>query len=215
MRMVAVAVVIVGCGPAVLPPPAAPERVIPAMEAPRPEAGKAQVAIAADEPARVEEVTGHFEGVGAEGDAVEGLTYRTLCPVTPCIANVELGPRDIRLTSLVDPEHAGTGTILVGEQPTAYRYALGHNTSPAVGRQLGGIFALTYGGLGVIGGSILLGVGQTTDTDVYGNTTPGTNFRPWGAATLVLSSALIVYGVHLLRDTGGQVQDGTGVQWTP
>jgi hypothetical protein len=215
MRMAVVAFVIVGCGPAVLPPPAAPAREMPAMEAPQPEAGKGQVAIAADEPSLVEEVTGHFEGVGADGFPVDGLTYRTVCPVTPCIANVELGSRDVRLTSLADPEHSGTGTIVVGDQPSAYRYALGHNTGPAVGRQFGGAYALTFGGLGVIGGAILIGIGQPHELDVNGNPSTGPNLRPWGMATAVVSTALIAYGWHLLRGSEGHAQEGTGVQWTP
>ena len=207
----------VGCTPTVLPPPQVPERLLPDLPGPppEPEPNKSQVTIVADEPSTVEEVTGTYEGVDVEGYAVSGLTYATVCAQTPCVTNLAHGDHVLRLTSLADAEHNGTGTISVGERPIAYRYALGHNIEPHGGRLVGGGFLLVYGIMDVIGGPILIGIGKETETNFDG--TPGAthDWRPLGVGMTVVGIGLIALAWHMMHHSEGSQQEGAGVQWTP
>jgi hypothetical protein len=202
-----------GCLPEALPPPVAPEQVMPPLPAAAPqEAGKGQATIDADEPALVEEVTGHAEGITPDGWPVSELTYRTVCPATPCAANLELGDHDLRFTSLADPSHgSGTGSITVGPQPTNYRYALGHNVDPT----LGWIAPFILGTGAVVAGITFTAIGQTTTLDDHANTIPGPNVRPAGLVTMGVGVALTTLALYLWSHDRGATQPGTGVQWTP
>lgn len=176
---------------------------VPSLVGP-PTAGNGQVTFAADEPAIVEEITGHVEGVTSGGRFVSGLSYQTACPQTPCVANLPLGPHDLRITSLSDPTHVGMGSIIVGPQPTDYRYALGHNIYPEV---VGGALALSAGICGLFVGPVFIAVGNT------GNNGP--NFTPYGYGALIGGLALTALGAILIANGRGTTQDGTGLQWTP
>jgi len=204
MRRVLAAFLAASCAPNVLPPPAVPEQVMPPMAASAPaEPNMGVVAIATDEPSIVEEITGHMEGVTSGGRVVSGLTYKTVCRQTPCATDLAFGGHDLRMTSLTDPNHNGTGSITVGPQPIDYRYALGHNLDA----HMGGIGAISLGFTAMVIGPVFIGIGNAGGS--------GPNFTPYGYASLLGGIALTVLGGLLLSAGRGTMQDGTGVQWTP
>jgi hypothetical protein len=193
-----------------LPPPAPPARVMPSVPGPMPapEPNHGIVTIDADEPSTVEQVTGTYSTVADDGTVASGLTYKTVCSATPCVANLRLGPHDLELTSNLDPMHNGQTTITVGEQPSVLRYALGHNWSPplapGLGLMIGGI-AATFGG-------------AFTAAFAGENNGGGLNTTGYvGLGATVVGTVALVVGVRMIMNTafGGTVQSGTATQWTP
>lgn len=206
MRCIA-ALVLAGCLPAVLPPPAtpAPAPVIVPPRAPEPGKGQVTIATADGEPAVVEEATGHLESTTSDGTAIDGTTYRTVCSATPCTANLEPGDHALRFTALGDPAHGGTGTITVDEQPSVYRYALGQGVAPEIG---GGGALVGVGVAGVITGLTLVLLSNA------GPEMDQPNTGPLGLATLAAGGALTALGLYLWERHRGAIQPGAGVQWT-
>ncbi len=152
----------------------------------------------AGEPALVEEVTGRVEATS--GDGYDGITYRTVCPATPCKAELVPGDHALKLTSLADPLHNGTGTLTVDTQPLVYRYQLGHQTQQPL---RGSLFLLPLGTLALTLGGFVAGVG------------PSSTERWIGGGMMTAGAALVVLGAKLLSGARGEVQNGTGIQWTP
>jgi hypothetical protein len=230
MRRAVAAIALAGCMPVTVPPPTVPEPVLPQMVAaapPPPLPGQGQVTIAtvddADEPALVEEVTGHYEGTASDGSAVDGLTFGMVCAATPCQVNLPVGDHLLRFTSLVDPQNGGAATITAGAQPSAYRYALGRTTGPTyVGAT---IAAFTVGTAATTLGFLMVGLGKQTDVPNScfamegpncAGPFPTTNYTTAGAITAVAGLALTALGVYWVsKHFAGSVQPGAGVQWTP
>jgi hypothetical protein len=185
-----------------LPPPPSPDRVAPILpeESPAP-AGMGQVAIATstDEPALVEEVTGHMEGIASDGTFVSGLTYQTVCSSTPCLATLPVGEHAVRLTSLQDPNHSGSGSLEISPQAMNYRYALGHQEDHA-GALVGGILLLSLSPVALVPGLLVLNNSSTGE-------------KIGGGALLVTSAALAIVGTIVLHHATFISQEGTGVEW--
>ena len=194
-----------GCAPTVLPPPQAPAPLPPPVAV-----GDGQVAIdtVGSSPAVVEEITGHYEGMTAGGYGVDGLTYRTVCRATPCVASLEPGDHDLRFTSLVDAHDGGTATITAAAQPTAFRYAMGHSTDPSVGW----ILPFTLGDMATITGLTLLAIGHADGITPQGMPT-SSNVTPAGEVTLAVGVGLTAFALYLWSKERGSVQAGTGYQW--
>ena len=193
-----------------MPPPAAPAPVMPPLQPLAPEPNHGQVSIDADEPSRVDLVTGTTESeyTDADGNIVPYTAdvYRSLCAATPCVTSLRFGPRQLRITSNLDPTHSGTGTVAVGAQPTDYRFALGHNHSPPIGP-----------GVGVmLGGVVALFAGSFTAAFTSTPSALSTaNYAEIGVGCAGAVALTVGLWMILRSALGGTVQDGTGVQWTP
>jgi hypothetical protein len=209
---VGLALFLVGCSVRNLPPPPTPDRIAPAVpvpaEPPPPGKGRVVIGIVGDEPSLVQTLTGRMYGVTSRADVVSGDVYTTVCSTTPCVADLDLGTHDVTITSTTNPTHTGAGTITAGPQPSVYRYALGRD-EPHVGRLIGGINAVVWGGI-VIGGCAI-GLG------VEGNRNGGVDPGVVAALVtgLVVGGGLAVLGTYLLAQPAGEQQSGTGVQWVP
>jgi hypothetical protein len=197
-----------------LPPPAAPERVLPNAPAPLgpPAQGMGQVTIdTVFEPAHVEEITGRTEIALAQGE-VEGITLRDVCLTTPCSANLLYGPRQLRFTSLQDPQRSGMGVIVVGAQPSIYRYALGHR-SESSGARLAGVLLLAGGLILPLTGVPMYAVGMQTDPQT--KQPRSTGVADAGIGLMATGGAMLVTSIVLLSISRPEVQNGTGIQWIP
>jgi hypothetical protein len=195
----------------VLPPPPEPERVVPASYAPAPPAPQGTSPLILDtpaEPATVEEVTGHYEGTDSRGHSMEGSTYRNVCASTPCAANLELGQHVLRFTSLVDPLNGGTGVVLAGPRPSAYRYAMGHGDP---GKAMVGLVTTSLGVAAASAGFAFFLSGTMTDSITHQQSSPGEASA--GTGLMVGGGVLAVAGAVMAFLWGPRVQNGTGVQW--
>jgi hypothetical protein len=208
-----IALVLGGCERQ-LPPPATPDRVLPHAPAPLgpPAQGMGQVTIdTVFEPAHVEEITGRTEIALTHGE-IEGVTLRDVCLTTPCSANLLFGPRQLRFTSLQDPQRSGIGTLVVGAQPSAYRFALGHRTESA-GPRLAGVLTLVGGLVLPLTGVPLYAIGSATDAHTHMATSPA--IADTGIGLIATGGALLVTSIVLLTISRPEVQQGTGIQWIP
>jgi hypothetical protein len=194
-----------------LPPPPMPEPVLPDVPLPAPPASPNDGQVLLDtvnDPARVEEVTGHVEGADSRGRLLAGEVYRPVCSSTPCAANLSLGTHELRFSSLTDPAAGGVASVDAGPIPTAYRYAMGRRDGRA-----------TFVGLG----SLALGVGAALSgiaLDADGSMTSPTSGQPQsaelqsaGTAMIIGGVALAAVGVILLIAAGPEAQEGQGTQW--
>ncbi|HEY4240634.1 MAG TPA: hypothetical protein VGM88_12520 [Kofleriaceae bacterium] len=198
------------CGQTIVPPPQTPAREMPAMERPEAAPGHGTIAIATDEPASVEVVTGHVEAVSADGWPVNGTSYRTVCAATPCVASLKVGERDLRFRALDDPAHVnGIATVTIGEQPTNYHFAMGHSTDA----KFHWVAPVIVGTAAVIIGLTLVGLGQTTKLDGSGDEVPGPDVRPAGIGVALGGAVLTGLGVWLASRSAGTSQVGAGVEW--
>jgi hypothetical protein len=199
---------VAGCMPTVLPPPTVPDRVLPPGVAPA--QGETAIVTVSD-PALVEEVTGRYEGVTDGGHGVTGFTYRTVCVTTPCVAVLPPGPHDLRFTSLADTHNSGTAIVTAtSQQPTAYRFAMGHSTDP----RIGWLIPFSFGSMGVVAGIALTAIGNVQGLTAEGMKT-STDVQTPGLITLGIGVVLVALGAYLWNRERGSVQDGAGVQWTP
>jgi hypothetical protein len=199
----------VGCGIAAqLPPPEAPDQVMPPVSAnAAPGAGDGQATLDADEPSSVDEYAGDTSYIDGDGNEQSSPTYTPVCAATPCVANLVPGPHQLRFTSNADDNHFGIGTVTVGAQPTDYRFALGHNDlNPHFTR---GLFTTVGGATAALGGIFMYAFTQQP-----GSPSPSSSVGTAGLITALVGAAITVLGVHWLGDPG-HAQDGTGVQWTP
>ena len=202
---VAVAALVSSCTPTMIPPPPEPARFVPELASlGPPPPGKGQITINADKPSLVEQVTGHYEGV-ARGHRITGLTFATVCPSTPCVANVDLGEHPLRLTSLADANDNGDATISVGPQPSAFNYNLGHN----VAADVRWVAPISLAIPALITGLVFAALGQPGGSTVD----PAPNFRPLGFGLLIGGGALTALAIWMGQQNNGSTQNGTGVQW--
>jgi hypothetical protein len=195
----------------VLPPPSVPDRVLPPSYAPAPAPPQGTSQIILDTPgqaATVEEITGRYEGSDSRGHSVEGATYRTVCASTPCAANLELGQHALRFTSLVDPLNGGTGVVLAGSQPSAYRYAMGRNEP---GNALMGLLIASLGGAACSGGITLYFAGSSTNLITRQQSSPSEATA--GIGLIVGGGVVAVAGAVMAFLWGPRLQNGAGVQW--
>jgi hypothetical protein len=197
-----VSTLVAGCIPQQVPPPAAPERVmsdLPASAAVVPPApGKGQVS--------VDENIGTTTVTDADGNVYDSAVYKPVCSATPCVTNLDFGSHDLKLTSNVDANHSGMGTITVGAQPIDYRYALGHND--LMPHFTSGLFTAVGGATLTMGGLFAYGFTQKP-----GGLAPSSSWGTAGLISMVIGLAVTALGVHLLSDAG-VAQAGTGAQWT-
>jgi hypothetical protein len=198
--------------PVVLPPPATPRPTMPERGASTPpaEANKAAVSLVADEPSLVEEITGHYEGIDSQGFGIDGSTYATLCPATPCVVNLGFGDHQLRITSLVDPHDAGTDTLTVPPHPIDYRMNLGHSTDP----RFAWILPLTLGGMSLSAGIVFTALGDVKGFDNKGMET-STNVRPVGIGMMIGGAALTAFALWLWHHESGTQQPASALVWTP
>jgi hypothetical protein len=200
---------VVGCAlPIQLPPPAEPARVMPALSAPAPEPGQGQVAIDADEPSTVERYTGDTTYIDTDGNMQTAAVYAPVCSATPCVTTLAFGDNALRLTSNLDPNHSGIGTVSVAEQPTDYRFALGHNDiSPHF---VSGLFTVVGGATVAMSGLFAYAFTQKQSEGLA----PQGAWGVGGLVALGVGTAITALGAYLLGDPG-HAQAGTAVQWTP
>jgi hypothetical protein len=163
-----------------------------------PPAGKSIVLIDADRPAEVDEVTGTVSGyaMGRRGYAY-GIATRPIC-MTPCATHLDQGFHE--LVFRTDGGWGGTAQLTVGDQPTAFRYALGHSDAH-LGARIGAATALSFGITSVAVGLPLWASSDGSVSNV------GMYLSGGGAALTVL-------GAVLLAIYRGEYQPGTGMQWT-
>jgi hypothetical protein len=196
-----------GCMPQQLPPPAAPEPVIAEVAAVPTAPGKGQATLDADEPSTVMEDIGSTPFTDDDGNTLMSPIYKTVCAATPCVTNLDFGAHDLQFTSNVDALHSGTGTLTVGEQPIDYRFALGHNDpSPHFAT---GLTTTIAGAALMFGGMFAYGITQQP-----GGFAPSSSWGTAGIVSFAVGIAALAVGVHLLADPG-TMQNGTGTQWTP
>jgi hypothetical protein len=116
-----------------LPPPQAPEQIVPAVDPggqPAPGLGRVLIDVDGDQ-ATVQQVMGGSIGAVGGGHAFAGAleVSRPLC-VTPCKVDLSPGPQALRFVSQTDPDRRGDAFINVDSATTVYRYKLGRSRRP-------------------------------------------------------------------------------------
>jgi hypothetical protein len=150
------------------------------------------------QPAVVEESTSRLEAEDYDGNVILGTNYRRVCPTTPCSVDLPLGVHSLRFTGLRDDTWAGEGEVTIGNETTAYRYALGHNVTRRA-YQLLGVFGIA---LGVP--ALVFGTGFAVFVPP----------NPAGVGVALGGGALIALGALLNVLFPYEHQNGTGAQWT-
>jgi hypothetical protein len=152
----ALAVILVitqACSPVqTLPPPAAPDRSLPRLEAPLPPAGGglARVIVSTDVPARVERVLAITEMPMRRYGTTDVPSLGVLCESTPCVVTLPYGDYELNFTSLQDPARVSSTTLRVQGDPVVLKHALGqerHASGQAIGATLMVTGALLLGGM--------------------------------------------------------------------
>ncbi len=174
---------------------------MPAIAIGDPPEGASTVLIDADQSAHVSEVTATMQGIGVSSNgwlAMRGVATRPLCS-TPCAVHLPRGPHSL-IFRRADGSWGGTAQLDVGMKPTAYRYAMGRESS-GVGLRVGGIMALTFGFSAASTGLFFYAVG-----DEIGARSLATPFAVGGIGLTVLGAVLLYLGRP-------EVQNGSGVRW--
>jgi len=187
-----------GCGIRYLPPPAAPQRVVPQVELEPEGPGEGEGRVVID-----------TEGVPARVVNLRaGLFSRALC-ITPCAVNLPLGPHELSLQSRADPRRMSTGVVSVGTRPSVYQHALGHHDDNAVFRTIA-VSSWSLSLLSLLTGGLLWGLFEATSTDdsSSGVVDAGRTMVYGGGILAVVGAVFTVLGRPV-------VQEGTGVQWVP
>ena len=196
---------------ATLPPPPAPSAAdVPANVALLPSSpGKGRVLLeATNGPASVDEVVAHENGVvyGRRGTwSTESEVTRPVCTETPCAANLDYGPHDLRFHALTGSDDVGDARVNVGTGDSAVLSTMGRQTSGGAGHAAG-ILALYFGASALAAGTAMTGVAAAQDD---GNKT----VLYAGGATLGIGAGLAVLGaVLVLLDRPAQ-QEGSSAQY--
>jgi hypothetical protein len=154
---------------------------------------------------------GAYNGMGGmAGGLVES---KPLC-VTPCVVNLPKGEHQINL-STTDADGnlwSITDTIQVGDQPTAYRAALGVERTH-LGAQIAGLTLASIGPSLLLTGGIFYAIPGHSETAA----TPSESSPLRGPGEWMLGIGVVttVVGIVLLMQGRTEEQSGTGVQWTP
>ena len=219
--LVVVQLSVQACSVRSLPPPRAPERVVPTAtnESPPLHEGEGQLTLdAVDGPAHADLVTGRTAvlnyaqswGVRHRGSTpvlATQLSTRPLC-VTPCTVNLPLGPHEISFTSVDEASpRSGTAYINVGSHPSIVRHAMGFQETH-VGGIVGALLLVGFGISGIAAGGALMGI-HAADS-AHAN-----DLGVVGGATLGIGGALTLGGILLGLYSRPESQPGTTVQWTP
>lgn len=201
----------------ILPPPAAPERVLPAMrtDVPDPAAGEGRVALDVVEgPARVDEVlarsSASSSGVAvSSGGAVvvgsgyaEGTSTRHVC-TTPCLVNLPFGTHELSFT--LENGRTDTASVMVGTRPSAHRRTLALADEPLGRPEAVAGFALTVAG----GSFAVLGFGLGPLFFLSDSDGAGIGFLVGGAVGLVL----FAIGIPLMALNPADQREGASVEW--
>jgi len=203
------------CGEVRLPPPAAPEKVLPAAtEVPdeAPAAGTGRVLLEANgEKARVVEVGGaRFE---SQGYRVDMLTERPVCSATPCVVDLPRGSHTLVFFSPTDPNRGSPVEVDAVSHPKVVRHAMGERV-PHKGLKAARTASFVVGGVGVGVGSVLLLLSSASSLSDYtgAEVSTGPTAGP-GAAVLGLGLGAIAAGIvlHVLGRT--EVREGTTTEW--
>jgi hypothetical protein len=187
-----------------LPPPAAPAKVLPApaVELGPPPPGASTVLFDADRPAQVIEVGPTMQASGLGWGASATMT-RPLC-LTPCAVHLAQGTHQLVFQPAGANSWAGDGIVQVGQNPVAYRYALGHS-HPRIGARVGG-WVLVGIGLGLTAtGALYWSFGNDSRL--------GSDLTSYGEVQTFVGTGLVVAGAVMLSIFRPELQPGAGVQW--
>lgn len=192
-----------------LPPPAAPDPVVPTVEA-RPLAdGQGRVLIdVTDGPTNVYRWVSADAVVGMDKDVpivASRVTSEVLC-TTPCV--IDGPPGTYRLGF---PFHGGGGfdmaEVQILTEPTVYRRSLGTRRRGGGGLALG-IVSTSFGGMSLACGAAFLPIGLTRDEG------EGGGFVIAGAVTLIAGAILTALGVWGIAASPTIEQQGAEIQFT-
>jgi hypothetical protein len=189
-----------GCGATRLPPPAAPPRVLPSVQAsgpPAPGRGRVILDVEGDR-AVVEDVQGGSVAASGAGHFFGGSleVSQRLC-VTPCVVDLAPGPHTLRFSSVTDEDRSSDGYVNIDEGVSAYRERLGVHSHHQLKRGFG-IASVVVGGMFVLSGA------AAPDN--------GIDSRP-RAEMLGVGAGLAILGWYLIHTSPSYDQEGSGVQW--
>jgi hypothetical protein len=204
-----------GCGVRELPPPTAPDKIVPELDEPppAPEGGRGVVVIdATNGPAKVYEVLGTTAAdvslAGRYGHA-SSVTTRLVCNSTPCFTTGPLGAYTLVLES-ADPEKIernvrDTVTLDLRRRPTVVRHTFGEGTRTSALSQAGPT-AVALGAGGLLLGGMFWFLGATRD--------PPDGFVSVGETTLIVSAVVLAAGIVVSIVGRPTHQSGATTQWT-
>ena len=212
---------IAGCSPHIVPPPAAPAKIVPVVADDRgpPARGNGRVILDAEgEHARVVEVVGTAMGSvsgGRRSFDLDAVIVRSVC-VTPCVTDLSYGTHELVFSSEIDPEKGSTVNVEVGGGTSVLRESMGY-THIHSGLLVGGGSLVTLGVLGVFTGTVLAAVGAShQDTGFNSDGTKrdsGMGTGP-GFTVLGISATAVVAGIVLLvLGAQPETQQGSATQW--
>jgi len=186
-----------------LPPAPVPDAVVPRVAAAPPPANTARLLVDVVEgPAPALRVYMRSEP-SHNGSHV---TYRfseapeTLCPATPCVADVPPGNLLLGFPVLGDPGNLEVELVRVGPEPSVYRRSLSiYEGRTGAGRVLG-IIATALGGSSAITGTALLPIGLARDNR---------GLTLAGGLTLGAGAALLTLGILAIRHDAPTYRPGS------
>ena len=210
------------CGVENLPPPAAPDRIVPRIpvEPGPPDQGEGRVLVdASSGPAQVRIVLNRGVTVAQMGGYVGTMgtmTTANLCASTPCAVNLPYGQYELMFQSRTDEERQSSDTVTVGARPSVFRHELGRQEDPRGARQFGAT-AITFGVIGLAtGASFLFTSAVTSSNDSNGaSSSTSSTLTTAGIITIGVGAVLTALGIGLLIAGRPKVQPGSSVQWTP
>jgi hypothetical protein len=192
------------CAPVrVVRPPPAPDRTLPALEAPLPEAGggMARVVIWTDVPARVERV-GTIDARGSRiFDTREFAARAVLCDPAPCVVTLPYGDYELTFSGIKDASRTGTATLRVHSDTVVFKHTLGqlrHGRGQVTGYAI------------VLTGLLLLGVSAAMAT----NPSARQNSSTVEGLAIAGAGGIALGGVVLVASPTTR-QEGSTSQWDP
>jgi hypothetical protein len=199
-QLVTLLVAAAGCGTKQLPPPQAPERLLPPVAASgAPADGRGRVLLDVDgDHAVVDDVSGGSVSATGAGRVFSGSleVSQRLC-VTPCVVDLTPGPHTLRFHSTSDGARGTDGYVNVDAGVNAYRVRLGQHRHHHV-KRFAGIVTAVLSGLFLLDGVAARNEGVTTGDRV-------------GMIGIGAGLGLLAY--WLIHTSASVDQEGTGVQW--
>jgi len=200
------ALLVTGCV-RMIPPPATPEPIAPALEAVPPvEEGLGRVVVdVVDGPTDVMAFMRHSLVVEVDKDnsfVASTVSTETLC-TSPCAIDLPLGRHTLAFPTRGGRGRLEVGQVDVGATPTIYRRALGSYESAGAGLVLG-ILGVTFGGMSAITGTVLLPVGLANDSD---------GMTLAGGVTLGVGALLTTVGIIGIAVSPSTRQPGASIQF--
>ena len=186
-----------------LPPAPVPESVVPRVAAAPPPANTARLLVDVVEgPAPALRVYMRPE----PSHSGSHVTYRfsevpeTLCPTTPCVADVPSGNLLLGFPVLGDPGNLEVELVRVGPEPSVYRRSLSIYDGHTGTERVLGIIATAIGGSSAITGTALLPIGLARDNR---------GLTLAGGITLGAGAALLTLGILAIRHDAPTYRPGS------